>query len=60
MILRVKTMKTPEDSTVVAEDGTVENTAKVAAECIELLDEGFSREDVVKIAEWILYLSTQD
>lgn len=51
-------MQRPEDNTVVADYGVVD-TSDIAAEHIMLLDEKFNREDVVKIAEWMLYLSTQ-
>jgi hypothetical protein len=52
-------MKTPEKSTVLSELG-VEDTPEVAGRYITDMDYEFNREDVIKIAEWIHYLSTQD
>ena len=55
-------MKRPEDSTVtlmLPGDNFVEPTDEIASSIISDLDKKFSREDVVKIAEWIHYLSTQ-
>ena len=55
-------MKTPESSTVLKKDETVviKDTSEVAAEIIRKLDADYARHEVLKIAEWIHYLSTQD
>ena len=48
-------------ATVVSAADTVPTTAEDAASSvISSLDRTYSREDVVKIAAWIAYLSTQD
>ncbi|MCK4500318.1 hypothetical protein KAU11_07460 [Candidatus Babeliales bacterium] len=53
-------MKQPEDSTVAPRNCKVMEAKTVASELIEMLDGQFNRDDVVKIAEWVQYLSTQD
>lgn len=55
-------MRTPEESTVVKKGSPVivTDTAEVAAGIIEQLDSDFPKSEVLKIAEWIHYLSTQD
>jgi len=55
-------MQRPEDSTVrllLPGETFVESTDDAASSYISMLDEKFSREDVVKITEWMRYLSTQ-
>jgi hypothetical protein len=56
-------MKRPEDSTVklkIPGENFIIDTDDAASGYISELDKKFSREDVKKIAEWMLYLSTQD
>ena len=50
------------DSTKVKSNMSVTpiKASEVAGNIIEKLDKCFSRADVVKIAEWVHYLSTQD
>jgi hypothetical protein len=50
-VLAAQCMRTPERN---------EYFEKVAAEVIEKLDLTFSRAEVIKISEWVQYLSTQD
>jgi hypothetical protein len=56
-------MKRPEESlvTLVLPGETfIESTDDAASGYISELDKKFSREDVKKIVEWMLYLSTQE
>lgn len=55
-------METPDESTVVQKRSpvVVADTATVAGEVIERLDRTYPKSEVIKIAEWIHYLSTQD
>lgn len=57
-------MKSPADSKVVLTLRTLEvfteDASDIAAGYVDMLDEKLSREDVLKVAEWIHYLSTQD
>ena len=56
-------MRTPEESYVFihpTETIIRKSTSEIAGDVITELDKDYTRADVVKIAEWIQYLSTQD